>query len=537
MRKAQVTSFILIGLLLLSVVGFLYFVSSYKKKATFTQQKEEVDALFQKTGKYNAYVQGCLHEATKRGIILIGTQGGVIYNDQAPNTKQLLKEPEYRFGQYVLPFVFDDIFNFEQNELKRTYYVNYAIRKPDLSLGLTSHPKVPNYPFGNVPITSDPTTINPMYTNMFGNMVNNPLPPLCDTNGANNPSTSGALFTCETYDSPRETDKNSVQEYLETFIAHDVETCVNIEELTETEAVSVEKSEVNATVTFNPTGIDVALDFAITIQGEQETAPTIQLQKFHTSSPVRLKQIHELLTKVVRNETKDIFFDMQRDTGELNDCKEPGNPSPVLCLKEGMKVYKYQDVCLYEGGCTEDGKYDDIFVIEDEHSFIGGRPFLFFAAIENRIPVLEYIRQTEDPNYEIIVDVLDTIHIDPQAYDPDEDTHNLAGRMEGSYFYSGWKEDYDDANTVDACLDSSSGYTYEQCLANIADFTQYRAYDTPLYLWNASVEYQATGREASVTTVPQDVGAHTTRVIIMDNEGLYDYQDIHILVKPEEPAP
>lgn len=526
-RKAQVTAFILIGLLMFSVLGFFFYIISFKKQLIFSEQKEELNTLFQKTGKYNTYVQSCVQEAVKRGLLTIGTQGGVMYDTQAPGTKPFLGPPKYSYGQYILPFTDDDIYNLNPTEDKVTHLVSYGILKPDLSLGLESHPNVPFYPYGFRKLVADPTLYSPTFTNIFGNMVSSPLPPLCDYYGKNSPQRAGALYSCETYDSKREVDDNSLQEYLEAFIASDVEACVKIEDLPELQALSVEKKEAEASVTFTSSGIDVDIDFSITVPGEEDK-PSINLEKFHTSSEIRLKQIHELLTRLIKQDTANIFFDIQRDANQLNDCKEPGNEQNVPCLKEGMSVYKYLDVCLNSGNCPNDGKYDDILVIEDKNSLINGKPYQFFAAVENRIPALDVIRDEEfNPDYadyHYVLEVGDELIIRPKAYDPDEDTHDFSGTMEANYVYSGWKEDYDEIFNSESCL----GYDLNYCVTHMDEFSE-RTVNAPRK-WSQSALFQQTKKDASLVVKAEDIGTHKLRVSIMDNEGLYDFQDINIIV-------
>jgi hypothetical protein len=190
-----------------------------------------------------------------------------------------------------------------------------------------------------------------------------------------------------------------------------------------------------------------------------------------------------------------------RDANELVDCKELGKEEEVVrCLKDGMTVAKYRDVCTQ---CKNYGKYDDIVVIKDEKSMINGKPFVFAFAVQNRYPALEYIDESSSI---LTADVGGTIHIEPIAYDPDEDDHGSHDYMEHRYVYGGWKEDYDEIAGV-------------KFPGEITGFT-----DSSLY--------QSTQRIGEYTAQLGDVGEHIVQIMACDNEGLCDYQYVTVTVNP-----
>ena len=61
-KKAQLTMFIIIGIVLFIVFGSLFYVSSYYKQKQFVQEKEELEGLFHKQGKYYSYVYSCMEQ-------------------------------------------------------------------------------------------------------------------------------------------------------------------------------------------------------------------------------------------------------------------------------------------------------------------------------------------------------------------------------------------------------------------------------------------------------------------------------------------
>ncbi len=492
LKKSQITVFMVLGLVVFTIFGLIFYMKTSIKSQEFAEEKQEVTDLFTTQGKYYGYMQSCLSEAAKQGVILAGLQGGVIYNYQANNTKSYLGPKKYDYGEYVLPFEYQDTI----------YNVSYGIYAPDFSLALEGHPSPPDYPYGLTKLVENPKEVGSIYTNLFGNIILNPMPPLCDYYGSNSPNQKGALYSCETYDSKRKSDNDNVQEYLQLFIAQGFKECVALETLPEFSNTTMKSGNITVAVTFSPSSLAVEAEYPIIAElaGKEST---LSLQTFHTTVNVRLKQIYELAERLIQNDINNIFFNIVRDANELVDCKEPGKESEVVrCLKQGMHVTKYRDVCTQ---CKKNGKYDDIVLIQDNQSTISGRPFIFAFAVQNRYPALELIDESSG-DYDIVAKIDELFSITPTGYDPDEDDHNAHDFMDNRYVYGGWKEDYEESGGV-------------KIPASPAGFT-------------GSEAYQSTKRIAEYTPQAGEEGGHTVQILVCDNEGLCDYQYLHIYVEP-----
>lgn len=529
-KRAQITFFIIIGFVIFVILASLFWIKSYAKSQEFLEEKEEIEGLFSKQGKYYNYVSSCVQQAAKQGLILAGTQGGVIYETQAPDTKKYKGPADYHYGEYILPFEYEDVFEIFPDEEEHVYEVSYAIYRPDLTLGIEGHPGVPDYPYGNVLLTEDPTDYSSKYRNPFGNIMVSPITPLCDYYGENKPGKEGAKYTCETYDSRRETDTDSIQEYLESYIAYNAKECVNFDSMPEV-GDDIEKGDVTATVIFTQDNVHVSVLFPIELRTGDE-AQTISLQTYETSMQVRFKKMHELFTRLVEEDINNIFFDIQRDSDQLNDCKEFVEATyNVPCLRPGMKIYRYSDVCSddlcnFKSAGFYLGRYDDVVVLEDSDSNIDGKPFLFFIAIQNREPALDFLHEIPDDasgvDYDYIISTGDEIFIDPYGYDPDEDSHNVEGFMEGSYIYAHWKEDWDEEFDPSSCLQEE----YYEDVTNCQIKTWGAAYPR----FTTSEPYENNSRQASLQTGELDIGKHNLLVQLCDNEGRCDHQNVKILV-------
>ena len=492
------------------------------KQKQVSLEKDELEGLFQKQGKYHSYMRSCVEQSAKQALVLLGMQGFVIYDSQANNTKPFLGPPVHNYGKYILPYGYEDVFDIFPDSEDVVYNISYAITKPVIDIGMQSHPNVPDYPFGKTKLVSEPMLFNPIYKNTLGNSLSNPITPLCDYHGGNRANITGAIFSCENYDSKNVNDHNSIQEYVEAYVSQHTKECVRFEDMPELDNLSVEKGNVTTEVVYTQESVHVSTSFSIEIARGTYMA-VIEVESLDVDLEVRLKKLYELFVRLIEKEINDIFFDIQGHAQTVTGCKDLITGRQTFCLKDGMKVYKYTDVCLSSGLCSE-GKYDDVLVIEDSESLINGKSYLIFAAIENRVPALDLVRQEEEmePGYEAYdyyIDIEDDpyLRIYPYGYDPDEDSHIPHGYMGGDYTYGGWLEDYEEI-----CISPS------QCVDMNADAIDRNTGD--YFHLTSSTEYVSTGRNASYDLTQNDLGPHVTKVQVCDNEGLCDHQELWIFV-------
>jgi len=504
-KKSQVTVFIIIGIILISVIAMLLYFRNSVQEDNIARSIETIRSLFRDQGKYNEYVTSCMDQATKEALILIGRQGGAIYDYQATGGKQYLgPSTGYDYGEYVLPYEIDG----------RVYNVSYGIKGP--LLGSQYHPVVPFYPYGSTTLVNNPRIISPFYVNVFGNFPNNPMTPLCDFNGSNRRDLSSTV-ACETYDSRSPADTNSLQQYMERYIENKTMSCVRLDRLPELVDMSIELGNVTANLTFAEEHVLVYLVMPINIEvGNYEAE--IYLNDFNVKKRVRLKKIHELVSHLINMDVNNIFFDIVRDAATITDCKDitGGNDR---CLKPGMFISKIRNPCKGTGLCPEE--YDDILVVEDREFRLDGVPYRFQFAIQNRAPALDLIREEVGAGsfyFDYVVFAGENIIINPYGIDPDEDQHNNLGQMDYTYHYYEWKE------TQDAYFDCPSG----SCLIN--DPSHVVTFDSPLYMWTKSSLYNTTRRRASYQTTSGDIGFHVVKVEVCDEGDLCDYQSVTMLV-------
>ena len=172
-KKTQVTVFIIIGIVLLFIFVALFSVKNTIQKQSIQKNVEDVTKLFSERGKYHEYVRSCIDRATNEGLMMVGMQGGVIYDYQVEGGKVIpnLINP---YGINYIPYEHQGNF----------YNVSYGIKSPETG-GSEYHPDLPFYPYGLTKLTSNPKKdLGPSYTKSFGNYPKNPFVPLCDSNGS-----------------------------------------------------------------------------------------------------------------------------------------------------------------------------------------------------------------------------------------------------------------------------------------------------------------------------------------------------------------
>ena len=493
-KKSQITLFILLGIVILMILSFLFYIRS-QTVTTLSRGnvRQTVDSILAST-PIKVYVESCLDKATKDALVLVGMQGGWIYNNQVSDTSAWLGPPSRLYAMNLIPYE-------NQN-------VSYGIYKR------AEDP--PNYPYQG--------SLNPDdSTYAFGNLN---LLELCDNQGLNAWDLPGAQYSCIQYDV--QGSKNSIQEYLEKYITQKTKECVDIKTLTKELGYDIKEGNITTRVLFGDEDVLVTADYEIIInmQGESIT----KLEKFSVKPKVRLKKIYELAYYLIDEETKNIFFNITSNESLINLKRCPDKSRKNFdqpCLLPNMSVEQIRDPCLSNHNCNV-SNYSDIIRIQDNVSLINGKPFIFQFGVKNRAPALDFIDESVDntqlyyhylkntygmtpselyqqgsPNtppesYNIVVNANNMTIIYPYAIDPDGD--------DLTYNYTGWK------TPIPILVEGNyhGGGSYNE--------------------WESSDKYRSTKKDAFVFTNASDIGYHWIRITVSDNEGLYDYQDIKILV-------
>src|SRR3989338_7335649 len=335
MKKAQITFFVIIGIVVLGSIFLVYNLlhSSTEKKSEVEQQKQvDIQA---KIKKYNKYIDSCLEQTTTEGLVLLGRQGGAIFEAEngIPGALQITDVKSLKYK--------------DKTETKTT--VSYELTPPKF---FGNHPDVPQYPYGIVKLVKDTKSVYNIQ-NPFGNYPGfMPLVPLCDLNRLTEDQKK--LFFCGTNKNSYDLNKPesfSIQDLLEKYINEKVKSCIKLENFPELkELVDQGKAvlgEANTTIVIKEEGVEAVLTLSGKIINEGQQSD-IAFIKNKVLVPIHIKQIHALVSYLIKNDINNIFFDMTQDAAnedmQLCDAVKDGKLIKYQCLKQKMKIYKLNNV-------------------------------------------------------------------------------------------------------------------------------------------------------------------------------------------------
>ena len=474
MRKAQITAFILIAILIFAAFGFVYYLASFGAKERLEKAEQEAATALIDNDVIKAYVTNCLDDATRQGLTLLGRQGGVLYDYQA-ETSGSSAAPE---GTIDVP----GIGNITYIETQPRFITDYPNTYPYLA-------ETPYYPCQCPGGYCDYSFENPCF---FRAQAGLSMPYFADSRL--NPL------------------KEKIKMQLEEFIAGRTYDCMNFTNMPGLEIYEITKNNATAFVIFSDAKTNVELDFEVTVT-EAGHEPVIVVLKYFTEQPVRFKKVYDVVDELIRRDSTNFLFNLKDNFSSVLQAKRAGGQMSIVKLHGNLR--ELEAPRLYNVGGN------DLFKITDTDSSLYGMPYEFYVLRQNNIPSLDYIGETDPAKrmyrnngnvYDYIVPLGQVITINPQAYDVDED--NL------TYSYSGWNFNYTDEfkwDHYDAydCLDFP-----ENCTEHSDDITSSK--------WIIE-----DGKRRYATTF-EDVGYHKINVSVSDGY-FKDMQTVRILVtEPEE---
>ncbi len=490
MSKAQITGFMLLGILLMSAFGFVIFVTNAAAKDRLQDSMSKLSGDILSTTVAETYITQCFDDAVEDGLELIGLQGGIIYENQ---TKGLPRFGLEDYSEYYLEYFYPPE--------KGVYYlpldtrINYGINqngleKPNDKYGYYSASGIRKYDV----IKNFAQFFSP---ELMGNVKG--YPGACDELGLN--KRTSRRMACSDYSYSL---INS-QQMLERYIENKTTDCLDLALMKEKFGYDIRTIE-NATVVvmYREKDVLVTLEYPLSIQIK---SGDYSLKKLHFKKnyKVRLKKILESAYYLARTDVGDINFDIFKDYKKVEVGVAPFDPSFKVSITTPCK-----------GSCPLDfGKYDDVVTILDPQSMLKGQDYSFRFAVKNRHPYLSAIQTVSEESiwhekgYDIVVLEGADLKIKPIAIDPDGD--------DITFNYSGWLE--------------TQNETWQPAGENCVDFPRSCVHINP----DIDQKYWSTNAEAdgsvSFLTSHSDVGPHNLFLEIRDEEKK-DWQNISIMVWP-----
>lgn len=245
MNKGQVTIFIIIGLLIVVSLGIAIYVAGTVKKELATAKTISAEEIEQT-------ITSCLRQTTEEGLLLLGKQGGHIFENQGGLTSDSLQE------------------------------TSITITPPIGNVGTFFYSTPPEYPFQTYPHRGGETTFEGYYG------INN-LPPLNPANG-----------------------QASVSENLEHYIETKLPECTNFAQFDLYEITAGEPSvTLNYAKTIEQLETEQALTVELTwnVKATNLDGHTASFEKFAERLPVKLGTMYYTAKEYADADVTDITYE------------------------------------------------------------------------------------------------------------------------------------------------------------------------------------------------------------------------------------
>lgn len=413
-RKAQLSAFILLGLVILVIFFFLLYIKGQIVKARVEGKIDVVAEILQKTPALNYYVTLCLKDSIESALILVGKQGGDIYVEQGG-----------LIDRNSVP-----IFKYKDDNI--TYGLTSAdtgIANAQKLLGEPSYPLPPGYPcILSTPPISYKCNYDSLFPIRFYPFSQSHLPLLCINGGPNDVEVGIYPFPCpsDSYG------PDSMQQQMKIYAEKRMVNCTNFSAIRQLVDFNITAGTPEIMPIMGENDVVVKATYPINITVGSYSA--VRLFNFEVNIPVRLKKIYGLARFLADNDRSYLDFNITKDFNSDSYYNLFWDPY--------MRVEKFCPKCSLEG---DEKDTTDILQINDSASNMMGSDYYFRFAIENRIPALDWIRKTAPgESYDYILQEGDEIIIEPQGIDPDDNDDMY-------YQYEGWKQTYDEVFDPSCC--------------------------------------------------------------------------------------
>lgn len=492
----------ILGIVLLVLFGLVFFISRQTSDMMLEKNIDKIYSDFLSSSNIKHVTESCLDKVTKDALLLIGLQGGRIYDYQIN-------------GGYHTNSFYDVVaFNYTANNPRGVIYnVSYGIKAP-VNI---PYPNPPNYPYpgfltDNISKLLIPNFFKNPNEQLFANVPEKNrftiLPDLCNKMGPNDPYIKGMQVSCETYSVKNE----SIEEYIKKYIGQNVESCINFV-FDKTKGYTVSMGNVTPSVLIGEDDLLVSLIYPLEISVKNKP-PTTRYLDFSIRPKIRLKRIYEIASHLIgynsvsspsinppKADSNNIFFDTLNN--DPRDCYRGRDP----CIVPGIKISRLNDYCINNANCNfadRHYRYSDILVIEDNQSIINGKPYRFQFAIENRRPALDFIDESVNSNTPYYSYVSLNYGKDiTQVYNGPgysiSNNYNIVSKKGSILYIYALGLDPDEENLR---------YTY--------------------IIPSGQLIAQPSQKEVWINT--GGVGSFNVRINVSDSEGLYDYQDVVVKV-------
>jgi len=266
MRRGQLTLIVIVGLVMLIVLGLIYFViasdAAQRSRSSIDESRFSREAV----APVREFVQGCLDNALASSLLILGKQGGVLYESQGG----LVADVGAPAGLRVVSY--DD------------YRVPYGLHAPRGVVSAFFYADPPDYPWPRFPLLTTDTNVFD-YQGFFGFER---LPPL-----------QGEF----------ENALPSVEGQLRAAVLHTLKSCLDFSQLQGIPAtVAGEVTDVGVFLNLEDTA--VVVNTTLEVRSQDGGSGTV-LGQFTSRSDVRLRKVYDTIHALLGRDGTDIRANIQ----------------------------------------------------------------------------------------------------------------------------------------------------------------------------------------------------------------------------------
>jgi hypothetical protein len=385
-RKGQLTMFMLVGIVVLLIFVFVFFLLNSLAETRMRGKIEKTKAPALTTPIIQFYIRDCLKDVLKEGLIKIGLQGGYFYEGQYGYIYSSgYKLPYTNFNGENVSYLVYPIYNPFEEEVA-SYNLGWPCRTDENSPSYCRFKRNETH-IMYFDFVSDLEEIDATYSDEF------------------------SVFRLPTGL------KINIQKEIEQYVKDKIPECINFSAVAENfpgYEITFEEPEPHVSLGIKSTSVQLNYPIKLKFQNYE---PVTIIQEFQTQLPVRFRKILgivvELLKTGTRNELNDIDFDPSTEIYQIIE-----DPAITFSIDK-----------------SDDSIFDEVYIINDSLSVLDNKNYIFQFARRNRPPVLNYIGKypsylynpadTSKDIYDYLtipVSGLDTIVATINATDPDEDT-------------------------------------------------------------------------------------------------------------------
>ncbi len=281
-KRAQVTIYIILGIITLLGVIFLFYLRDTTEKDMSIQEIVTSQKIPKDIRPITNYVTTNLDDATKKGLLLIGMQGGYIYEYQGGPV------PDCNCSQSKKAIYYNG------------YWVYYDIHKDERDYYNYWFYETKNYPWIIYPYYSfEEMSKDQDFNGIGGHFGINELPPL---DGSSPVSIESQLTL-----------------YITNYLKDNIDLTIFDEQ-----GFKIEDGEVDVSVIIGENDVTAFLEYPLIIN-KTITNKITKVSYFYTNPQIRLKKIYEFTDEIINKDTTDILF----DTGSPNNNKDDINIEKV----------------------------------------------------------------------------------------------------------------------------------------------------------------------------------------------------------------